>query len=218
MSHKQQVKSIRGQLGTLHVNVKELDKWIATLYKCEYLPTAAVSSLCKMAEAILVEEKNVQPVQCPVTVCGDIHGQFYDLMELFRVGGQPPETNYLFLGDYVNRGHFSVETVTLLIALKVRYNKRITLIRGNHDSRQITQVYGFYDECVRKYGNVSVWKLCTDLFDYLPLTALLEKQVSFIFPNKEVIFNCDPIVYDVDILCSRWVIAADRYFGRHIAI
>jgi len=123
---------------------------------------------------ILVDESNVQRVDAPVTVCGDIHGQFHDLLELFRVGGDVPRTNYLFMGDYVDRGYYSVETLLLLLCLKVRYPDRITLIRGNHESRQITQVYGFYDECLRKYGSVNVWRLCTDLFDYLSLGALVE--------------------------------------------
>ena len=103
---------------------------------------------------ILKDESNVQPVHCPVTVCGDLHGQFYDFIELLKIGGDLPDTNYLFmgmlcaatcsiaLGDYVDRGYYSVETAALLIALKIRYKDRITILRGNHESRQITQVYG----------------------------------------------------------------------------
>ena len=98
-------------------------------------------------------------------------------MELFRVGGDCPDVNYLFLGDFVDGGYYSVETWLLLLALKVRYPKRIFLIRGNHESRQITQVYGFYDECLRKYGSVDVWKHCTDVFDCLSLTAVVNKQI-----------------------------------------
>ncbi|KAF8226947.1 phsophatase-2a [Tricholoma matsutake] len=98
-------------------------------------------------------------------------------MELFKVGGFCPETNYLFMGDFVDRGFYSVETFLLLLALKVRYPERITLIRGNHESRQITQVYGFYDECQRKYGSSNVWRWCCEVFDYLALGAIVDGRV-----------------------------------------
>lgn len=109
--------------------------------------------MCEKAKEILQQESNVTQVNAPVTICGDIHGQFLDLLELFKMGGTPPETNYLFMGDYVDRGYHSVECVTLLVSLKVRYPERMSLLRGNHETRQITQVYGFYDECCRKYGS-----------------------------------------------------------------
>ena len=99
------------------------------------------------------------------------------LLQLFRIGGAAPDTNYLFMGDYVDRGYYSVETVSLLVCLKVRYPDRVFILRGNHESRQITQVYGFYDECVRKYGSANVWKLFTDLFDYFPLTAVVDNSI-----------------------------------------
>ena len=106
-----------------------------------------------------------------------MHGQFYDLRELFKCAGDCPTTSYLFMGDFVDRGYFSVETFLLLLALKVRYPDRMTLIRGNHESRQITQVYGFYDECLRKYGSPNVWRWCTDIFDFLALSAIVEERV-----------------------------------------
>lgn len=109
-------------------------------------------------------------------------------MELFRVGGDVPDTNYLFMGmepsktrgwkltspgDFVDRGFYSLETFLLLLCLKVRYPDRMTLIRGNHESRQITTVYGFYDECLRKYGSANVWRYCCEVFDYLALGAIV---------------------------------------------
>jgi serine/threonine-protein phosphatase 2A catalytic subunit len=155
----------------------KLDKNIEDLQKMLLLSKEECKGLCEKAIAILQEEANVQPVRCPVTVCGDIHGQFPDLKELFRIGGYPPENSYLFLGDYVDRGHHSVECVTLMFLYKVRFRDRITILRGNHESRQITQVYGFYDECYQKYSSPDVWKYFTDAFDYLPLTGLIENQI-----------------------------------------
>lgn len=155
--------------------LKEIDDWVGSLqsdFKC--LSESDVRRLCEKAKAVFVAEGTVCDVALPVTLCGDTHGQFYDLMELFRVAGPPPDVNYVFLGDYVDRGHYSVEVVTLLFCLKVRYPDRITILRGNHESRQITQVYGFYDECVRKYGSSTVWQLFTDAFDYLPLCAIID--------------------------------------------
>lgn len=153
-----------------------LDRIIEQLRRCETIAENDVKFVCGRAQELFAEENNVQRVDTPVTICGDIHGQFYDLLELFRVGGEIPETNYLFLGDFVDRGFYSVETFLLLVAYKVRYPDRIMLIRGNHESRQITQVYGFYDECLRKYGSANVWRICTELFDYLSLAALIDNQ------------------------------------------
>jgi serine/threonine-protein phosphatase 4 catalytic subunit len=116
------------------------------------------------------------------------------LIELFRIGGFIPDTNYVFMGDFVDRGYNSVETFLLLLALKVRYPDRITLIRGNHESRQITQVYGFYDECMRKYNSVNVWRYCTEVFDYLALAALIDTRVFCVHGGlSPVISNIDDI-------------------------
>jgi serine/threonine-protein phosphatase PP1-1 len=287
------------------------DEWLEQAKLCRYLPEADMKRLCEMVKECLMEESNIQPVEAPVTVCGDIHGQFYDLLELFNVaGGMPGEVdqraaekaasvrekrsstssgkpafsaadlepptqitdpkvrkkmkrrfqrdsaytsaaseddedrgrvrsrsmgegdddetiddddasddsgvgvknsfrsksvdqanglqNFVFLGDFVDRGYFSLETFTLLMCLKAkyvsvrvlprtartltmptrnRYPDKVTLVRGNHESRQITQVYGFYEECQQKYGNASVWKSCCQVFDFLALAAIIDGKV-----------------------------------------
>jgi len=282
------------------------DEWLAQAKLCHYLPESDMKRLCEMVKECLMEESNIQPVSAPVTVCGDIHGQFYDLLELFHVaggmpgevdekaaiaaagerakaasristgstksisaadiepptqisdpkvkrkmkrrfqadsaytsaasndgsepgaedddqprgrirsrdGGQPsaqdegeeeesPDSgvgvsspapsrsksqstkvdlanghqNFIFLGDFVDRGYFSLESFTLLMCLKAKYPDKVTLVRGNHESRQITQVYGFYEECQQKYGNASVWKSCCQVFDFLALAAIIDGKV-----------------------------------------
>ncbi|MCJ1392262.1 hypothetical protein MMC18_005129 [Xylographa bjoerkii] len=262
----------------------QLDQWLAAAKKNKYLPERIMKQLFEICKELLMEESNTQPVSTPVTICGDIHGQFYDLLELLKVAGgmpgednveppapsrafsaddiEPPTTitdpklqkklkkvqqtkigegsssnvssddngddedaeeergrtrnvdptadlkegdqtlpgnqNFIFMGDFVDRGFFSLETLTLLLCLKARYANpfststshpistnlpfssypdRMTLIRGNHESRQITQVYGFYEECHQKYGNPSVWKAATQVFDFLPLAALVDGKV-----------------------------------------
>jgi len=294
------------------------DEWLEQAKQCKYLPEADMKRLCEIVKECLMEESNIQPVRTPVTVCGDIHGQFYDLLELFNVAGgmpsdpstssspaapivkstspiaspkaisaadiEPPtqitdpkakrkmkrrfqrdsaytssasndgeegggsdeeeetrgrirsrstgasdsgpggfpdldgddeesydsdsgigdtisspsarspaagrskpihkssaqnngKQNFIFLGDFVDRGYFSLETFTLLMCLKAKFPDRITLVRGNHESRQITQVYGFYEECQTKYGNASVWKSCCQVFDFLALAAIVDGKV-----------------------------------------
>ncbi|EGR52048.1 serine/threonine phosphatase, partial [Trichoderma reesei QM6a] len=176
---------------------------IAQLRSCRPIPEDQVRELCHRARELLIEEGNVVTVTAPVTICGDIHGQFHDLMELFRVGGDVPDTNYLFMGDFVDRGFYSLESFLLLLCLKVRYPDRMTLIRGNHESRQITTVYGFYDECLRKYGSANVWRYCCDVFDYLALGAIVLGASSTLVGNPTGAILCvhgglSPLVDTVD--------------------
>jgi len=155
----------------------DIDSWIEIVKKVKWLPEDNVSQLCTMAKEILMEEPNVINVNSPVVVCGNIHGQFPDLIQLFSIGGELPKTNYLFLGDYVDRGYYSVETFTLLLLLKVRYPDKMTLLRGNHESRQISQVYGFYNECDSKYGNSHPWREFCSVFDCLNISALIDGRI-----------------------------------------
>ncbi|TPX38035.1 hypothetical protein SmJEL517_g00042 [Synchytrium microbalum] len=155
----------------------DLDAFISKLYERELLPEQVVKELCEKTKEVLVTESNVKAVAAPCTLVGDVHGQFYDVLEIFKIGGYSPNTNYVFLGDYVDRGYFSVETITLLTCLKLRYPSRVTLVRGNHECRTVTQTYGFYAECIRKYGNANVWSYFTDMFDYLVLAVIIEDAI-----------------------------------------
>lgn len=186
----------------------DLDECISRLYKKELLAESVIEAICAKTKELLMRESNVVHVRAPVTVVGDIHGQFFDLIEIFKIGGWCPDTNYLFLGsshlslslscsfvgipflvfdvnerlglptgDYVDRGMFSVETISLLVCLKLRYPNRVHLIRGNHESRGVTQSYGFYTECSRKYGNANVWHYFTDMFDFLTLSVVINDQI-----------------------------------------
>ena len=155
----------------------EIDRLIKHIESGKYPERKDVEMLCEKAMEILDKTPNVVSVPPPVSICGDTHGQFYDLLELFALGGKCPDTNYLFLGDYVDRGYYSVETFTLLLALKVRYPSRMTLLRGNHESRQTTQAYGFYDEVIRKYNDPAVWQLFNKVFDLLPLCAVVGEKI-----------------------------------------
>jgi serine/threonine-protein phosphatase 6 catalytic subunit len=153
------------------------DKWLEDLKELKCLPEKDLKLLCEKAKEIFIEESNVQNVSAPVIICGDIHGQIYDLLELFKKGGDIPSSRYIFMGDYVDRGYNGVEVLELLLALKIKYPEHITLLRGNHESRQICFAYGFYEEITRKYGNANAWEYFTDLFDYLPLAALVEGKI-----------------------------------------
>eukprot|EP00826_Nyctotherus_ovalis_P020983 TRINITY_DN1668_c0_g1_i1.p1 TRINITY_DN1668_c0_g1~~TRINITY_DN1668_c0_g1_i1.p1 ORF type:complete len:326 (-),score=21.03 TRINITY_DN1668_c0_g1_i1:173-1150(-) len=155
----------------------DIDAWLEQLKGGKCIPEKDLRVLCDKVKDLLLEEANVQPVQTPVTICGDLHGQFHDLIELFRIGGDVPSTNYIFLGDYVDRGFYSIETFELLMCLKVKHPGNVTLLRGNHESRQITSVYGFYDEIVRKYGNPNPWKYCTEVFDCLGVAAIVDGRI-----------------------------------------
>jgi diadenosine tetraphosphatase ApaH/serine/threonine PP2A family protein phosphatase len=141
-----------------------------------------VSILFKLME-VLYDECNLLKLHRPITVCGDIHGQFDDLLELFQrtTGRNCPPTDlrhqFLFLGDYVNRGHHSLNTFLYLGCLKIRHRESFFLLRGNHESRQVSHLYGLYQETLLNYGHVQIWTICNEVFDLLPMAAIIDLRL-----------------------------------------
>ncbi|KAJ3277119.1 Serine/threonine-protein phosphatase PP1-gamma catalytic subunit A [Terramyces sp. JEL0728] len=158
---------VRGKKPGFNVNLNESD----------------INYLLSTSREVFLKQPPLLELNAPLKICGDIHGQYYDLLRLFEYGGFPPESNYLFLGDYVDRGKQSLETICLLLAYKVKYPENFFILRGNHEYAAINRIYGFYDECTfnmtigkRRY-NIKLWKSFTDVFNCLPVAALVDDKI-----------------------------------------
>ena len=159
-----------------HFEKDEPFKELNPITQNNQLTQEEIKVLCTKSLEIFMEEPVLLEISAPVNICGDTHGQYNDLLRLFEFGGRPPKTNYLFLGDYVDRGKNSVETMGLLLAYKIKYPNNIYLLRGNHESELINHVYGFYDECKRRY-NLKIYKLFSDCFNWLPISAIVDDKI-----------------------------------------
>ncbi|EOA13736.1 hypothetical protein CARUB_v10026814mg [Capsella rubella] len=140
------------------------------------LNESEIRQLCIVSREIFLQQPNLLELEAPIKICGDIHGQYSDLLRLFEYGGFPPTANYLFLGDYVDRGKQSLETICLLLAYKIKYPENFFLLRGNHECASINRIYGFYDECKRRFS-VRLWKVFTDSFNCLPVAAVIDDKI-----------------------------------------
>ncbi|RZC78017.1 hypothetical protein C5167_002252 [Papaver somniferum] len=140
------------------------------------LNESEIRQLCIVSKEVFLSQPILLELEAPMNVCGDIHGQFSDLLRLFEYGGFPPESNYLFLGDYVDRGKQSIETICLLLAYKCKFPNNFFLLRGNHECASINRIYGFYDECKRRFS-VRLWKIFTDCFNCLPVAAIIDDKI-----------------------------------------
>nr|CAD7447929.1 unnamed protein product [Timema bartmani] len=129
--------------------------------KSVQMSEAEVRALCLKSREIFLQQPILLELEAPLKICGDIHGQYTDLLRLFEYGGFPPEANYLFLGDYVDRGKQSLETICLLLAYKIKYPENFFLLRGNHECASINRIYGFYDESAPSFN--SCIQLCPTL-------------------------------------------------------
>ena len=144
--------------------------------KAVCLKNAEIVAICSSVREVLLSQPALLELSAPVKIVGDIHGQYTDLLRTFEMCGFPPNSNYLFLGDYVDRGKKSLETILLLFCYKLKYPENFFLLRGNHESANVTRVYGFYDECKRRC-NVKIWKTFIDAFNCLPIAAIVASKI-----------------------------------------
>ncbi|THV04970.1 phospho protein phosphatase PPZ [Dendrothele bispora CBS 962.96] len=140
------------------------------------LKNTEITAICQAAREIFLSQPTLIELSPPVKIVGDVHGQYSDLIRLFEMCGFPPAANYLFLGDYVDRGKQSLETILLLLCYKIKYPENFFLLRGNHECANVTRVYGFYDECKRRC-NIKTWKTFIDVFNCLPIAAIVASKI-----------------------------------------
>jgi len=167
----------------------EVDKVIESLLSlrrnvnrgCLNISCESVEKVCLQTRQIFMSEAALLEIDAPMNIVGDIHGQYFDLLRAFELAGAPDgvNTRYIFLGDYVDRGSHSLEVILLLFCYKIKYRNGFYLLRGNHECGTINRIYGFFDECKRRFSSdgIRLWKTFTDVFNYLPVAAIIDEKI-----------------------------------------
>ncbi|XP_020800276.1 serine/threonine-protein phosphatase alpha-2 isoform [Drosophila serrata] len=182
-SGSRQSKSKEDRENNERVRIAQLDNIIIQLRTQSYtnrraanLSEGTITYVCSAAREVFLSQPMLLELNSPVKICGDLHGQFRDLLRIFQQCGTPPMSNYLFLGDYVDRGQNSIETLTLLLCYKIRYPETFFMLRGNHESSDVNRVYGFYDECKRRYS-IKLWRTFVDCYNCMPVSAIVGDRI-----------------------------------------
>ena len=179
------------------IKIVDIDETIQKLLDAGYaakrtknvcLKNSEIAQICHRAREMFLAQPPLLELSPPVKIVGDVHGQYSDLLRLFTKCGFPPSANYLFLGDYVDRGKQSLETILLLLCYKIKYPENFFLLRGNHESANVTRVYGFYDECKRRC-NIRTWKYFVDTFNSLPLAAIVTGKIFCVHGGLSPVLN-----------------------------
>ncbi|KAK4696346.1 serine/threonine-protein phosphatase PP1 catalytic subunit, partial [Lecanoromycetidae sp. Uapishka_2] len=179
------ISSSPGRLGLGALKTLDIDDMITRLLDAGYstkitkavcLKNAEITAICTAVREVFLSQPALVELSAPVKIVGDIHGQYTDLIRLFEMCGFPPNANFLMLGDYVDRGKQSLETILLLFCYKLKFPENFFMLRGNHECANVTRVYGFYDECKRRC-NIKIWKTFIDTFNCLPIAAVVASKI-----------------------------------------
>ncbi|KAI8035874.1 serine/threonine-protein phosphatase alpha-2 isoform [Drosophila gunungcola] len=169
-------KDEKNRLAHLDAIINQLKNQTLGNRRAGNLSESTLVYICSTCRELFLAQPMLLELSAPVKICGDLHGQFKDLLRIFQQCGVPPVSNYLFLGDYVDRGQYSLETLTLLLTYKLRYPETFFLLRGNHESSDVNRVYGFFDECKRRYS-VKLWRSFVDCYDCMPVAAIVADRI-----------------------------------------
>lgn len=181
----QTIISSSPRMGLGSIKTIDLDEMITRLLDAGYstkltkavcLKNAEITAICTAVREVFLSQPALVELTAPVKIVGDVHGQYTDLIRMFEMCGFPPNANFLFLGDYVDRGKQSLETILLLFCYKLKFPENFFLLRGNHECANVTRVYGFYDECKRRC-NIKIWKTFIDTFNCLPIAAIVAGKI-----------------------------------------